>query len=145
MKCSAAVGRRVASGSRFNSHPSTPEPERARFPRHRRLTRGAELRAVGRKGEGRRLRTTHLDLRASDCPTGKARVGFIVPKYGHSAVERNQLKRRLREIVRRSILAQLQDTDVVVRARAEAYDVSYASLAAELIAGVGRLGISRRR
>jgi RNase P protein component len=37
-----------------------------------------------------------------------ARVGFVVPKYGHSSVDRNRLKRRLRELVRTRLLPALR-------------------------------------
>jgi ribonuclease P protein component len=63
-------------------------------------------------------------------------VGFIVPKHRQSGVDRNRLKRRLREIVRVTLLAQLPPVDVVVRARPDAYAVGFDALAAEL-AGAG--------
>ena len=34
-----------------------------------------------------------------------SRIGFVVPKHGHSSVARNRLKRRLRELGRMGILA----------------------------------------
>lgn len=62
-----------------------------------------------------------------------ARVGFIVPKYKHSAVERNRLKRRLRELVRQEFLTTLPPaTNAVVRALPAAYDASYMLLASDL-------------
>jgi ribonuclease P protein component len=94
---------------------------------------------------GRRHRTTHLELRARDCPEGHARVGFVVPKYGHSSVQRNRLKRRLREIVRQKLLMKLCKVDVVIRARPEAYRASFATLLEEVIEGVMRLTASLGR
>ena len=67
------------------------------------------------------------------------RVGLIVPKLKHTVVERNRLKRRLREIVRTRLLAELAAMDIVVRARAEAYDASFDTLASELTLGAARL------
>jgi RNase P protein component len=88
-----------------------------------------------------------------------ARVGFVVPKYGHSSIDRNRLKRRLRELVRTQLLpsfrlavqadgtaaadgraAVQRDTDragvppvdVVVRALPAAYDAPFSALAAEI-------------
>jgi ribonuclease P protein component len=55
-----------------------------------------------------------------------------VPRYKHSAVDRNRLKRRLREIGRRSILPELPPLDLVIRARPEAYGASFAELDGEL-------------
>ena len=61
-----------------------------------------------------------------------ARVGIIVPRHKHSAVDRNRLKRRLRELVRTRLLPSLSPCHVVVRARAEAYGDDFAALARQL-------------
>ena len=37
------------------------------------------------------------------------RVGIVVPRHQHSAVDRNRLKRRLRELVRLELLPALRD------------------------------------
>jgi ribonuclease P protein component len=105
-----------------------------RLPRGRRITRGPEIRDIFRRG--RRSRTQHLDVLDSDSPASFARVGLVVPRYGNTAVRRNLLKRRLREALRRQLLPRLDRTgiasDVLVRARREAYDVPYADLTAQL-------------
>lgn len=59
-------------------------------------------------------------------------MGIIVPKHRHSAVDRNTLKRRLREIARLDMLPALPPADVVIRARREAYDASFGALRDEL-------------
>lgn len=64
--------------------------------------------------------------------SGHARTGIIVPKYQSSAVERNRLRRRLREIIRRELQRRLPAIDLVVRARRSAYAASFAVLRAEL-------------
>ncbi len=88
-----------------------------------------------------------------------ARVGFVVPKYGHTSVDRNRLKRRLRELVRTRLLPSLRPpadaggrvgasvgptaeagaagpvilpVDVVVRALPTAYDAPFSALAREV-------------
>jgi RNase P protein component len=66
----------------------------------------AELVAVRRLGT--RIRVEYLDVRAVISALPHARVGFVVPKYGHSSVERNRLKRRLRELVRTRLLPALR-------------------------------------
>jgi ribonuclease P protein component len=101
------------------------------FPRSHRLTRGVQLRHVLR--EGKRIRAESLDLRIVASLLHHPRVGFIVPKHGRSIVERNQLKRRLREIVRQNILQRIPSVDMIVRARPEAYSATFASLERELI------------
>ena len=67
------------------------------------------------------------------------RTGIIVPLYQRTAVQRNQLRRRLREILRRETLRLLPPVDLVVRARREAYGASFAELRAELAQGAARI------
>jgi ribonuclease P protein component len=58
-----------------------------------------------------------------------------VPRYKHSAVDRNRLKRRLRELVRRRLLAALAElpaVDLVIRASPTAYQTPFGALAAEI-------------
>ena len=62
-----------------------------------------------------------------------------MPRFKHSAVDRNRLKRRLREISRLDVLPALSSVDVVVRARPEAYAVTYDALRAELQRVIARL------
>jgi ribonuclease P protein component len=59
-------------------------------------------------------------------------LGLIVPRHGATAVARNQLRRRLREIARRSLLPRLPTIDLVVRSRAEAYRAGRRELQADL-------------
>jgi ribonuclease P protein component len=47
-------------------------------------------------------------------------------------VDRNKLKRRVREIVRVQLLPHLPAVDLVIRARPTAYDQAFAALATEL-------------
>jgi ribonuclease P protein component len=56
----------------------------------------------------------------------------IVPRHGHTAVDRNKLKRRVREIVRLELLPHLPAVDLVIRARATAYEQPFVALATEL-------------
>ena len=78
----------------------------------------------------------HLEVRTLASPLLHPRVAFVVPKYGHSAVDRNPLKRQLREIVRTRLLGKLPCVDLVVRTRASAYGVTFPALAAELVRAV---------
>ena len=57
---------------------------------------------------------------------------MVVPKYGTTAVARNRLRRKLREISRRSVLPELASIDVVLRPRASAYEAEFRDLAADL-------------
>jgi len=60
------------------------------------------------------------------------RVGLIVPRYRHTAVVRNQLKRRLRELTRLQLLPTQLAVDVVIRVRPEAYDADFHHLRADV-------------
>lgn len=66
----------------------------------------------------------------------------MVPKHRHNGVERNRLKRQLREALRQLVLPRLETggvvADVLVRARREAYEASSAALRAELEQWVAR-------
>jgi ribonuclease P protein component len=64
---------------------------------------------------------------------------LIVPRYRHSAVARNLLKRRLRELARLRILPSGLAYDVVVRVKPEAYDIDFAQLAADVDRAVAQL------
>jgi len=58
-----------------------------------------------------------------------------VPRHQHNAVDRNRLKRRLRELVRLTLLPQLGTltaVDVAIRARREAYLASMESLQSDV-------------
>ena len=55
-----------------------------------------------------------------------------MPRYSESAVDRNRLKRRLRELVRTRLLPTAPLSDVVVRARPGAYDAAFEALEADL-------------
>ena len=66
-------------------------------------------------------------------PSGaRTRVGLIVPRFRQSAVARNRVKRRLRELSRTRILPADVAADVVIRIRPDAYRAPFASLAADV-------------
>jgi ribonuclease P protein component len=60
------------------------------------------------------------------------RAGIVVPRYGHTIVQRNRLKRRLREFLRTEWLPAARDLDpvpaILVRARPAAYDAEAGAL-----------------
>ena len=91
------------------------------------------------------MRTASFDVRATASLHAFPRVGFVVPKYKHSGVERNLVKRRLREIVRLHMLQQLDvpparaPLDVVVRIFPSAYGRDFDALRAELQQALSRL------
>lgn len=62
----------------------------------------------------------------------QSRLGIIVPKYGRTAVERNRLKRRIREIGRIELLPFLPLADLVLRAIPAAYRATFVELRADV-------------
>lgn len=80
-----------------------------RFPKSRRLTRRAEFERVKKEGRAERGRFLILSvypsqeplLSASPVDRHRLRAGFVTSKRIGGAVVRNQVRRRLREIVRK--------------------------------------------
>jgi ribonuclease P protein component len=60
------------------------------------------------------------------------RVGLIVPRHKQSAVARNRLKRRLRELTRLHLLPASLEADVVIRIRPDAYVATFDMLQADV-------------
>ncbi len=81
----------------------------------------------------------HLDVRAVASPLGHPRVGVVVPRYSRSAVDRNRLKRRLRELVRTRLLPTAPSVDVAIRSRPDAYAASFEALEADVARAVEQL------
>jgi ribonuclease P protein component len=84
--------------------------------------------------DGSRVAGRLPDLDVRSAPSGRPhpRVGIIVPRYKHSAVDRNRLKRRLRELIRTQLLPTLPPIDVVVRAFPSAYNAGFDGLAEQI-------------
>jgi len=85
------------------------------------------------------LRTSHLDLAWRPNPMGHPRMAIVVPRFQFTAVARNRLRRRVKEILRRDALAKLPAIDLVVRAKRAAYAATFAALRAELADLVSRV------
>jgi ribonuclease P protein component len=103
-----------------------------RLPKSFRIGRAQELRAL--MTEGKRRRTDHLDLFIRPSPLEHSRLAVIVARFGHTAPQRNQLRRRLREILRRAVLPVLSEpADLAVRARPAAYGAGFDRLRAEIV------------
>ena len=96
------------------------------FPKSVRLLRTADFRKV--YSEGRRRNVDWL--LAFSLPTGKplSRVGFAVPSSLGGAVERNRVKRRLREAVRTNLSELGPGWDIVLRPRSPALSLEFAAI-----------------
>ena len=141
-----AAGRKDGSSSPSASRTSTQAPDASRashcFPRRARITRSAELQRVAR--EGKRIRTRFLEVRVMASPLAhstvqQTRVGLIVPRHRQSAVARNRIKRRLRELSRTRLLPLHLTADLVIRIRPEAYRASFPELASDFDRAVVQL------
>ena len=78
-----------------------------------------------------------------DNESGQPRMGLVVPKFQSSAVARNRLRRRLREVWRREIQAHQPPSDIVIRARREAYGASFDAIRSQLLAWRDAVLLSR--
>ena len=112
-----------------------PDPQDGfRLPRSGRIHRAGHVRSLFRLGE--RRKTAHLDVFFLPSPGPRSRWGVVVPKHRRSIVERNRVKRRLREVGRTKVLPLFRERgvafDVLVRARREAYGAGFRRLSEEL-------------
>jgi ribonuclease P protein component len=84
------------------------------------------------------MQTEHLEARASASLLRYGRIGVVVPKYKRNIVERNRVRRRLRELARIRVLPSLGNVDLLIRAKPSAYSSGFPELAGELdqIAGM---------
>lgn len=83
-----------------------------------------------------------LEVRGAASLLAYPRVAVVVAKHGHGSVERNQLKRRLRELIRTTVLPHVGAVDLVWRAAPGAYDASFEALSLE-VAELGHAAIAR--
>jgi ribonuclease P protein component len=106
------------------------------------MRRGAEFALTVRTGTraGRPLLVGHLLVRPDALqPREPARVGFVVSRAVGSAVTRNRVKRRLRELMRGYLQSLPGGSLLVVRANAAAAYASQPDLAADLDSVISRL------
>lgn len=87
-----------------------------------------------RTGELRRGRNFLLEVLDRNEPATEPRVGFTVTKKHGNAVERNRMRRRLKEAVRHTAaFAMKPGHDYVIVARRDVLTVPFAELTAQLV------------
>jgi len=79
------------------------------------------------------VRARLFDVKRLDTALGYIRLAIVVPKFGFTAVRRNQVKRRIRELSRTLILPRAQSCDVLVRARRDAYAATFAEMREDVL------------
>lgn len=123
--------------------PVTPKPDRFRFPHAARIRLSREfarVRKEGRSVQGRLLRLSVLE----NPDGGGTRFGFITSKRVGGAVQRNRVRRRLREICRLERSAIPPGWLVVTVAKSSAAQAGYAELREEWLLLARRLSILPR-
>lgn len=136
----ASVVSKAGSASGSAPTAASAQASHLKFSRAQKLSRAQDIELVRRTGK--RVKSGLLDVRVTASPSSCARVGVIVPKYGHIIVERNRLRRRMREIVRVRMLPVLRvapPTDVLVRVLPRAYWASFDVLEREIDGIVTRI------
>ncbi len=101
------------------------------FPREVRLVRRGEFDAVYRAGKRRSSFHFTVFFRANDLP--QSRFGFSIKKALGSAVVRNRIRRRLREIVRCHRLEMPAGWDIVIHPKNSVARAEFAALTADLL------------
>ena len=114
-----------------------------RFPKSARLLKGAEFRRVYREGRKFVGPLFAAFYRGAD-ESEPARVGWTVPKALGNAVERNRIKRRLREAVRIRLPLLAPGWEVVFHPRRAATEADFALLRDEVERLFAQLASARR-
>lgn len=99
------------------------------LPRKRRIRTRREIAALLR---GSKARGPALELYRRPAAEEIGRATCITPKHGRTGVERNRLRRRIKELMREVLLARGEGNDWLVRTRPPAYELSFAELRSAL-------------
>jgi ribonuclease P protein component len=114
---------------------SMPPKLTARFPRTARLLRHADFERVykqGRRHFSASITVFYWPRPAQETPTSGPRIGFTVGRALGGAVQRNRIKRRLREAVRMSPPPAGVAADVVINPKKSLLTIEFAALQNEV-------------
>jgi ribonuclease P protein component len=117
---------------------TAPENAKEKFPKRRRLLRHADFDRVYKKGRrhfAAHMTVFYLPRESGDRQEGEPwqfRVGFTVRKVLGGAVERNRMKRRLREAVRLQGVVPQGGVDVVINPKASLLNADFVELKSEV-------------
>lgn len=116
---------------------------RARFARSGRLLRHSDFERVYR--QGKRHFAAHMTVFYLRCIGGAGpRIGFTVGKVVGSAVERNRVRRRLREGVRLHRSELIAPVDIVINPKKSALKAQFSELESEIVRAFEVIGKSIR-
>jgi len=101
------------------------------FPKIYRLRRRSEFRRVYDEGQRRSASLATVFMRANGLP--HARLGITAPTHLGKAVQRNRVKRRVREFFRRHRTALPGGWDIVVNPRRGVAEIPFQALERELL------------
>jgi ribonuclease P protein component len=109
------------------------KPAKKKFPKHNRLLRHADFDRVYK--QGRRHFATHITafyFGRTEHEEDGPRIGFTVGKALGGAVQRNRIKRRLREAVRLNGFQTSLAVDVVINPRRSVLTMDFSALQSEV-------------
>ena len=119
-----------------------PHPDLS-FPANRRLKKKREYLRV--RAAGKRLYSRHFLVSICDAEHTNSRLGIVVTKkVNKRAVKRNLIKRRIREIFRLNVNRLKGDFDIVVVARNNADQCSFARTRQEILGALYHKGFLDR-
>ena len=106
------------------------------FPRDERIRRRGDFLRISR--EGAKYQTLHFRVAVRPNALPHSRLGITVGRRIGSAVERNRLKRRVREFFRQNKESLPKSSDLVVTARDGAAGLDFRQVSGELKGLFGR-------
>ncbi|MDP9268546.1 MAG: ribonuclease P protein component [Acidobacteriota bacterium] len=108
------------------------------FPKSARLLKRADFVRVyesGRRHFGSHMTFFYLDRKTDQTAAGRPRIGFTVSRALGGSVERNRIRRRVREAVRMNLAAFERAVDVVINPKRSAAKATLPALVAEVAKG----------
>jgi ribonuclease P protein component len=135
-----AVATLLSRHIKARPHFAMPPKQTARFPRAARLLRHADFERVykqGRRHFSACMTVFYWPRAAADFSGAGLRVGFTVGRALGGAVQRNRMKRRLREAVRMTRPAQGVDADVVINPKKSLLTTDFAAVVNEVTRAFG--------
>jgi ribonuclease P protein component len=110
-----------------------PAPDSRRFPKSAHLLKHADFDRVYREGKRHFSRSMTFFYLRRDAPgPAGARVGFTVGRVLGGAVDRNRMRRRLREAVRSKLNALTAAVDVVINPKKSVLTSEFPGLVSEV-------------